>query len=344
MELVALHEGALSLDILPVHPEGKRHTLLKKAGGFFAAVVAESEKPSSNARQVTLYLKRVIGILSQRTVELASTNQELNLEILRRKAAEEALKTSERHFAKALEQSDILKEQLRRLSRQVLNAQEDERKKISRELHDVIAQALMGINLRLATLKREVALSKKGLEVSIADTQRLITKTAKIVHQFARELRPTILDDLGLVPALHSYMKNFTARTGVRTVLNAFAGVEQLEMVPRTALFRVAQEALLNVGRHARASRVTVNIENTPTGIVMTVKDDGKSFDVQSVMLARGNKRLGLLGMRERVEMVGGTFEVESSPGEGTTITTRLPGKFMKNAPEGATEPVPAHT
>jgi signal transduction histidine kinase len=180
-------------------------------------------------------------------VELAASNRELSLEITQRKGVEEALKKSERHYSHLLEQSNRLHGQLRRLSRQILSAQEDERKRISRELHDVIAQTLTGVNLRLATLKKEAALNTKGLDRNIARTQLLVEKSVNIVHQFARELRPAVLDDLGLIPALHSFMKNFTERTGVRTGLTAFAAVEQLDTARRTVLFRVAQEALTNV-------------------------------------------------------------------------------------------------
>ena len=155
-----------------------------------------------------------------------------------------------------LEQSDRLQEQLRQLSRQILSAQEDERKKISRELHDVIAQTLTGINVRLAALKKEAAINTKGLDRNIARTQRLVEKSVNIVHQFARELRPAVLDDLGLIPALHSFVKLFSKRTRIHVHLKVFAGVEQLDIAKRTVLFRVAQEALTNVSRHAHASRV----------------------------------------------------------------------------------------
>jgi signal transduction histidine kinase len=120
-------------------------------------------------------------------------------------------------------------------------------------------------------------------------------------------------------------MKNFTAQTGVRTHLTAFAGVEDLEIVQRTVLFRVAQEALTNVARHAKASSAEVSIHKLPDCICMKIKDDGKSFQVQRQMQVKGSKRLGLLGMRERLEMVGGRFEVESTPGEGTTVQARIP-------------------
>jgi signal transduction histidine kinase len=146
-----------------------------------------------------------------------------------------------------------------------------------------------------------------------------------VVHQFARELRPAVLDDLGLIPALRTFMKNFTAQTGVRTHLTAFAGVEHLDTVGRTVLFRVAQEALTNVARHAKASSVEVSIHKLPDCICMKIKDDGKSFQVQRLMQVKGSKRLGLLGMRERLEMIGGHFDVESAPGKGTTIQTQIP-------------------
>ena len=179
---------------------------------------------------------------------------------------------------------------------------------------------MTGINVRLAALKKEATLNTKGLERNIARTQRLVEKSVDIVHRFARELRPTVLDDLGLIPALHSFMKNFTTRTGVRASLTAFAmKIEQLDAARRTVLFRVAQEALTNVARHAQASRVEVSIQKLPDCVCMKIKDDGKSFDVERVLHANGGKRLGLLGMRERLEMVGGKFAVESAPGKGTT-------------------------
>ncbi len=233
-----------------------------------------------------------------------------------------------------LEQSDHLQEQLRQLSRQILSAQEDERKKISRELHDVIAQTLTGITIRLATLKKEAALDTHGLDRKIARTQRLVEKSVNIVHQFARELRPAVLDDLGLIPALHSFMKNFTARTGVRSRLTAFAAVEKLDTAKRTVLFRVAQEALTNVGRHAQANRVEVSIEKQPDCVCMRIQDDGQSFQAERVMRETGSKRLGLLGMRERLEMVGGYFDIESAPGKGTTVQARIPS--AKAAPGGS--------
>jgi signal transduction histidine kinase len=325
LDLAKLHEQTLVTEVLPGCQAGKRESVIKQAGIFFAAAITPIESTHHSAVETTAQLKKFVEALSQRTVELAASNVELSLEITQRKAAEAALQKSERHYSELLEKSERLQEQLRRLSRQILSAQEEERKEISRELHDVIAQTLTGINVRLAALKKEAALTTKGLDRNITRTQRLVEKSVNIVHQFARELRPAVLDDLGLVPALHSFMKGFTTRTGVRTHLTAYAEVEQLDAAKRTVLYRIAQESLTNVARHAKASQADVSIQKLPGGIGMNVKDDGKSFQVDGVLPGKGSKRLGLLGMRERVEMIGGTFCVESAPGQGTTVRVEIP-------------------
>lgn len=249
----------------------------------------------------------------------------LKHETLRRKAMEKTLKASEQHYTLLLERSRQTQDHLRHLSRQILLAQEEERKEISRELHDEIAQTLAGINVHLATLKVEAAINTKGLKKKIARTQRLVEKSVNIVHRFARDLRPTLLDDLGLIPALHSYMKVFTKRTGLPVHFKVFPGVERLNSVKRTVLYRVAQAALTNVAQHAQANLVNVDIQKNHRFIHMQIKDDGKSFHVERVLFAKKNKRLGLLGMRERVEMVGGSFKVESAKGTGTTIGAHIP-------------------
>jgi signal transduction histidine kinase len=324
LDLAKLHEQTL-LTELSGCPNEKRAALIKQAGIFFAVAIAPIESTHRSAREAAIHLNQIVETLSQRTVDLAASNVELSEEIVQRKSVEAALKKSERHYSELLKESDILQHQLRQLSRQILSAQEEERKKISRELHDVIGQTLTGINVRLAALKKEAAISTKGLERNIARTQKLVEKSVEIVHHFARKLRPALLDDLGLIPALHSFLKEFTTRTGVRTHLTASAEVEKLDTAKRTALYRVAQEAITNVARHARASRVEVSLQKVRAGLCMQIKDDGKSFSVQRTLQANGGRRLGLLGMRERIEMVDGTFCIESAPGQGTTVRVDLP-------------------
>jgi signal transduction histidine kinase len=179
--------------------------------------------------------------------------------------------------------------------------------------------------VQLSALKKDVGQNPKAFDRNIARTQQLVEKSVNIVHEFARELRPAVLDDLGLIPALHSFVKLFSRRTRIHVNLKVFAGVEQLDIARRTVLFRVAQEALTNVSRHALASRVEVSIQKLGDLICMKIKDDGKSFQVDSMMRSLGRKHLGLLGMRERLEMVGGCFDVESARGKGTTITALIP-------------------
>jgi signal transduction histidine kinase len=122
-------------------------------------------------------------------------------------------------------------------------------------------------------------------------------------------------------------MKEFTRRTGIHIHFTTFTSskIKQLNNATRTVLFRVAQEALTNVGRHAQASQVEVSIQKIRDGVCMKIRDDGKSFDAERMLHAKGSGRLGLLGMRERVEMVGGNFAVESAPGKGTTVQAQIP-------------------
>ncbi len=263
--------------------------------------------------------------IQRRLDAMSASNRKLELEISRRKAVEGSLRKSEQQQSRLLEESRQMQERLQELSRQILSAQEDERKRISRELHDVIAQMLTGINVQLTALKQEAVANPKGLDRNITRTQKLVEHSVNVVHRFARELRPTVLDDLGLIPALHTFMKSFREETGIRVSLSASAAVEQVNGDKRTVLYRCAQEALTNAARHAKASRVDVVIQKLDRAVCMKIKDDGKGFPGERVLHARKNKRLGLLGMRERLQMVGGSLTVTSAPGKGTTIQAQNP-------------------
>jgi PAS domain S-box-containing protein len=271
---------------------------------------------------------------AQRRMEaLTVTTQELTREIARRQTVEDALRASEAHQRRLLDQSRETQKQLRHLSRRVLHAQEEERKRISRELHDVITQTLVGINVSLQAVAREATVNPRGLKRKITRTQSLVAKSVDIVHRFARELRPTSLDDLGLIPSLHSFMKDFTKQTGIRVHFTTFAEVEQLSSARRTALYRIVHSALTNSAQHAQASRIEVRIEKRGNNsICLEVTDNGISFDASKVAHRKGSKRLGLVGMRERVEMVGGKLSIESRTGEGTSIRAQIPfGRTRSN-------------
>lgn len=263
---------------------------------------------------------------AQRRLEvMTASNLKLKQEIVRRQAVEENLKTARQQQAQLLKQSRRQQEQLRTLSHGMLHAQEEERKCISRELHDVIAQSLVGINVHLAALIQGAAADPRSLQQQLCRTQRLVEKAVDIVHNFARELRPTMLDDLGLIPALQTFMRGFMEDTGIRVSLKAFAKIEEATDTLRTVLYRIAQESLINVARHSKASHAEVSIESHDGRICMAIKDNGQGFAVDGTRGYKKNNRLGLLGMRERIEMVGGTFRVESAPGEPTTIHVEIP-------------------
>ncbi len=308
--------------------------LRKEDGGtcwadFHAASAVSLSSPRQWCRvavsDITV-LKRAKEV--QRRMEaLAVANRELRREIVRRQAVEAALKKSEQHQSQMLEQAHQMQAQLRHLSHRILQAQEEERKRISRELHDDITQTLVGINVHLETLARAGAINPRGLKQKIVRTQRLVEKSVNIVHRFARELRPTALDDLGLIPALHTFMKEFTKRTGIGVHFTTCASgrIDELDNATRTVLYRVAQEALTNVAQHAHASRVQVNLRKLSTALHLDITDNGRSFAVERVLHPKKNQRLGLLGMRERIEMVGGNLSIESTPGQGTTIRAQIP-------------------
>jgi signal transduction histidine kinase len=279
----------------------------------------------------------------RRIAVLAATNQKLELEITQRRAVEQSLTASEQQQRRLLEESRHMRDQLRLLSRQLLSAQEAERQRISRDLHDVIAQSLTGISLRLASLKEDAGLSAKNRARNIARTQQLVEQSVNVVHQFARELRPSVLDDVGLIPALHTFMKGFKKETGIQVKLSAFAAVEHMKADKRIVFYRIAQEALTNVARHAKASRVELSLQHLDGVVCMKIKDNGQGLPAESVGHDKKSKRLGLLGMRERLEMVGGNFTIESIPGQGTTITAQIPFDENRAQPvlPGFTTPAP---
>lgn len=325
LDLAKIH-GRTLLAIMPSDCSAAvRDRTVKKAGLFFLDVVTPIEKTHRATLENVAELKFTNESLQLRTVELTTAVRRLKIEVDQRKSAERSLRESEHNHRVMLREAREMQIRLRHLSHQILSAQEAERKEISRELHDEIVQTLTGINVQLASLKIESGANKKSLSKHISYTQRLVEKSVDIVHQFARDLRPTLLDDLGLIPALQAYMKGFTERTGIRVAFSTFAGVEKLSNDKRTVYYRVAQAALINIAQHAQASTVSVDITDLPQAVKMEIKDNGKSFDVANVLDSRKNKRLGLIGMRERVEMVGGTFNVESAPGRGTTISATLP-------------------
>ncbi|MEI7926960.1 MAG: sensor histidine kinase [Verrucomicrobiales bacterium] len=344
LHIAKIHEEALILLASAQDSSRVRREVIRRAGIFFAEAITPIEEAHRGARESNVQLKQMIETLTLRTNELEVSNEELMLEINHRKAVEDDLRISEGTSSQLLSRSLQMQEEMRNLSRRLLSVQEEERKRISRELHDVIGQTLTGINVRLNSLKSQSTASSTELHREIGITQKLVEKSLEIVHRFARDLRPAALDDLGSIPALHSYFKTFMKETGIHVGFTAFAGVEALDTSKLTVLYRVAQESLNNILRHAKASRADVSISSLPAHVCMEIKDDGRGFKMNGHERAAKDERLGLLGMRERLEMVGGTFQVISSPGQGTTVHVEVPkaGSTLRESPSTRTKaPIP---
>jgi len=327
---VALSGGLATLDLAVMHEQAvvslasshdfadPRNGSLKRACGFFTQALLPLEVALHRTRETNQHLQ-------QHAAALARGNRRLQREVKRRQAGEAAIRQGQEQYRKLFLESLIMQKKLRQLTHQIISAQEEERKEISRELHDEVVQTLVGINVELTALGKGASDGLHTLKEKIIRTQRLVEKSVEAVHRFARELRPAVLDDLGLIPALHAYSKNLAERKKLKIQMTAFGGVEALGATKRTVLFRVAQEALTNVARHAHATQVRMSITEISGAIRMEINDNGKSFPVAKTLAANTNKRLGLLGMKERVEMVGGKLAIESKPGHGTTVRAEIP-------------------
>lgn len=213
--------------------------------------------------------------------------------------------------------------QLQELSARVLTAQEEERKRISRELHDEIGQALTAVNVTVAMLKKQAG-DNAGFQGKVAEAEQLLAQSMEMVHCFARELRPAMLDHLGVHAALRAHVTSFARRTHLRVDLGTHPDLARVLGQSAEVLFRIAQESLSNVFKHAEATRVRIDFNSDGRTLTMEVVDNGKAFSVEE-KLGKRTGRLGLLGMQERVRLVNGKFMVESTPGRGTRIIVRVP-------------------
>lgn len=211
---------------------------------------------------------------------------------------------------------------MRTYVQEVTRAQERERARIARDLHDVVAQDLVVVKRQLD----EIALPEEpDGDGRIRDARELAATSLQRLRRFSRDLRPTILDDLGLVPALQWLIDEFPSATEAETRFEHTNGIPRLDAEIELALFRVTQEALRNATRHGEADHVTVRLAHRGNGIELTIEDDGRGFDVPDRLDALTRQgSLGLLGMRERIELVGGEFVVTSDPGHGTRVWAGL--------------------
>ena len=240
--------------------------------------------------------------VEERTAELQETSGLLLAEVKERRAADA---------------------QIRELLRRVIDTQEVERKRMARDLHDNLGQQLTALQLNLEALK-EACGAQAGLCEKVTQAQGLVSRLDAKVDFIAWELRPAALDEVGLPAALDNFVREWSEHYGVEAECSA-AGLDTGRLAPEVEinLYRIVQEALNNIYKHAGASRVRVVVERRGGLVVLLIEDDGKGFDPG--VAVDGEQGMGLLSMRERAAQVGGTLEIESTPGGGTTVYVRVP-------------------
>ena len=218
-------------------------------------------------------------------------------------------------------------EDLQRLSVQLMHAQEVERKRISRELHDELGQALTAMRINLASLESSLSPTLSAANGDkLAETGRLVDEMLDHVRELSFTLRPTMLDELGLVPTLSWYTDRYAKRLGIEVEFEASSLEDRLPAEIETALYRVAQEALTNIARHAQAGHVRLRLARSGPRVVLTIQDDGVGFDADRRTAAnRRESGSGLIGMRERIEALGGALNLRTMPGRGTRLSVTVP-------------------
>ena len=243
--------------------------------------------------------------LAERTAELSNVSEALRVKVIELERAEDAQ---------------------RQLLHRFVTVQEVERAHIARELHDQTAQYLSALMLEIKLLKKSSA-AQPGSHAHLVRLQEVAEQLGVEVHSLAWRLRPAALDDLGLQTALSNYVSKWAQYSGVLVDFHS-TGFDQQHLLPQVeaALYRFVQEALTNVLKHARAERMSLILERRYGQVLCIVEDDGCGFDAESVTkLPAAGGRLGILGMRERIAMVGGRLGIESRPGAGTTLVVRIP-------------------
>jgi signal transduction histidine kinase len=309
-------DGRFRAEVRCVHPNGDLRWLVARGATEFATIDGE-QRPARmlgtvldvTARKRTeheLLLARdeLEARVRERTAELAHANAALRVEITEREAAGA---------------------RIRQLLGRLVNAQEEERRRLSRELHDTVGQHLAVLTMGLMALRTEPG--SPAVMQRLDDIEQAAHRLEEDVDRLSYELRPLALDHMKLVDALGQYADEWSAQYGVAVELQVHdLPVERLSAAVEAAVYRVVQEAFTNVRKHAAASRVSLIAERRGSELRVIVEDDGRGFDIAAASAsADGQRRLGLLGMAERAALVTGMLEVESAPGNGTTIYLTVP-------------------
>jgi signal transduction histidine kinase len=224
---------------------------------------------------------------------------------------------------------DMVTEQragLERLSARLMRAQEEERARLSRELHDEIGQALTAMSINLAEIEKQLpAELAPPVRERLAETSALIDQTSQRISALTLDLRPTLLDDLGLVSAIRWYVSRYAERTGLDVQMEVVGLGERLDPEVETALYRVVQEALTNAARHAEATKVRIHLERQEGLVTALIEDNGRGFEIPEQVEDISERGAGLVGMRERAALLGGQLAIQSGRGEGTRLLVEIP-------------------
>jgi PAS domain S-box-containing protein len=212
------------------------------------------------------------------------------------------------------------------LSSQIIEAQEEERKRISRELHDEASQALVAAKINLEMFERRLPSRLEEVRVGLMETSTLLVHTLENLRRLSHDLRPAMLDDLGLIPTLRWYTESSAKRLGIPITFKAVNLKKRLTFEKETVIYRVVQEALTNIAKYAKAKAVSISLTKKNARLITTVEDNGKGFNLETSIMGRYHSQgVGILGMNERVKNLGGIFHIESKRGEGTRISVELP-------------------
>lgn len=241
-----------------------------------------------------------------------------------REIAEQVARITEEN-AVLLERLADSESRFRRISRGVLQLQEEERTRISRDLHDGIGQSLTALRIQLELLEQRAAERDRALSPDAASARELAESCLAEVRQLARVLRPPMLDDLGLGPTLRWLARTLQEKTGVAIELRLEGEEGRADPAVETIVYRLVQEALTNVIKHAAASSAAVTVSKENGRIRVRVEDAGRGFDVAQILSAAEEAGLGVRGMRDRVHFFNGRFTVRSSPGSGTVVEAEIP-------------------
>lgn len=217
-------------------------------------------------------------------------------------------------------------QQSRALGLHVIRAQEEERRRLAREIHDGPTQLLNSVVLRIDVCQRFFETDMQRLREELQQLKDLVRLSLQEMRKLIFDLRPMTLDDLGLVPALRAFLKDYQAKTGIDTDFVVFGNDRRYDPSFEVAIFRLVQEALTNANKHAGASRVWVKVETTGgREIKVSVKDDGAGFEPEKVRRDAAGTKFGLVAMKERTELLGGSMEILSAPGQGTKLNFVFP-------------------